>query len=313
MAGFHLQNPAVLAALLALPVLGRLWLAAARSAALAEEALTGSARSSGPNARRGVLRLAALGLVIVGLSGPTLLTHAGAAAAKPPVVFVLDVSASMMAGDVPPTRLAAAREAVGQTAGLLAGSPVGLVLAATDAVPACPLTKDQDALRLLLAAADETRLQQGTQLRPALETAAKVLGDRGGVGAIIIVSDGEDFGPPLREAIRAACDEGAIVHTITVGSQGGAPVSRLPVAGDPPAGAHTRARPDDMAAWAAAGGGCAWTIAPGERDLPEGAGEVLPPRLQLRSADRQGTSTGLGWLCYAAAAVLVAVDLLLRG
>jgi hypothetical protein len=312
MPAFHLQTPAALIALLALLPLAWLWIGAARRSAAAEEALTGAPARRGANACRGILRVAALGLLVFGLSGPYALTRAGTGRAEAPVVFVLDLSASMMADDVEPNRLAVGRDCVERIAGLLSGAPLGLVLAGIDPVVACPLTEDRGAFAALLAAADETRLQQGTRLAPAVMEAARMLGGRGGVGAILLVSDGEDEGPPPSAAIRAARARGAVLHSVTVGSEAGVPVTHLPVAGDAPSDVRTRARPHAMAAWAAEGGGQAWRAGPGVLRMPASAAEVLPPGVAAQSARWHGGAADLAWLCYAVAAVLLAADLLLR-
>jgi Ca-activated chloride channel family protein len=142
------------------------------------------------------------------------------------VLFALDVSRSMLARDVLPSRLARAREAVR----LVAGSPgigrVGMVLFAGDAFLQCPLTEDIGAFMMFLdsAGADSVR-RQGTDLGRALEEAEKVFKKkRMTTRMLVLLTDGEDHEGRAAGAARRLRDLGVAVHAIGIGTAAGAAV-----------------------------------------------------------------------------------------
>jgi len=158
------------------------------------------------------------------------------------VVLALDVSASMQAADVPPTRLGRAVEIAGELIDVLEGDRVGLLLFAGTGYPIAPPTHDHDALRFLLsgitptiASAHDpgTLVSVGISEAIALfdylqnEEGAEVEGDR----MIVILADGERGEPEgaLSEAIREARDRGIRILTIGIGTESGAQV-RMPAA-----------------------------------------------------------------------------------
>ena len=142
----HFQRPGALFALALLPVLAVLWRAACRRAKRAAEAAGGAAPSDGANAARGILRLAALAALITGLADPVIFAPGSVSSATPPVVFLLDVSASMAARDVAPDRLAAAKEAIRQACLLLPDARTALVATAGDAATRSSLRRRAAAL-----------------------------------------------------------------------------------------------------------------------------------------------------------------------
>jgi Ca-activated chloride channel family protein len=133
------------------------------------------------------------------------------------VVLVVDDSGSMGAGDVVPTRMAAARAAVGRFLdGLPAGARVGLVVFASRAVVAAPLTTD----RALVAGALRYTPPPGagTAIGDALARAVALHPH-----TIVLLSDGaQNRGllTPAHAAARAAAD-GIAVHTVALGTPGG--------------------------------------------------------------------------------------------
>lgn len=144
------------------------------------------------------------------------------------LVVVLDVSRSMEARDVRPSRLERARLEVGALLDRLKGDRVGVVVFAGEAFVQCPLTTDYDAARLFLRAVGPDAVpQQGTALANALLGAKELLeaeerGVRGKV--VLLVSDGEDHDGQVASAVSALADAGVRLHVLAVGTPDGAPI-----------------------------------------------------------------------------------------
>lgn len=137
------------------------------------------------------------------------------------ILVVLDVSRSMLANDVQPSRLAAARHAITELLPRLQGDRVGLIAFAGSAFQVCPLTSDYGTFSTVLAAtAPETIPMGGTNLAAALREAARafaVSGDRHKV--LVLLSDGEDHGSDAVAAARALRDVTVLV--LAVGTRQG--------------------------------------------------------------------------------------------
>ena len=110
------------------------------------------------------------------------------------VVLVVDLSLSMDATDVDPSRLERARREIRDLLEMVEGDRLGLVIYAGGAFPRMPLTADKDALKLLVNELDTASFQsQGSQLGEALREAAKLFGEvKSEAGrAVLVLSDGE--------------------------------------------------------------------------------------------------------------------------
>jgi Ca-activated chloride channel family protein len=235
---------------------GRLWLlaavallAAAGAGALARRraALRGAcgplaprvapeANLSRPTARLG-LSLSGLLLLAVALAQPQCGTRTELAKRYgADVVVVLDVSRSMEARDVRPSRLERARLEVGALLDRLAGDRVGIVVFAGEAFVQCPLTTDYEAARLFLRAVGPDAVpQQGTAVANALLGARQLLekaegGARGRV--VLLVSDGEDHDGQVHAAVSALAEAGIRVHVLAVGTPAGAPIPMVDARGE---------------------------------------------------------------------------------
>lgn len=230
-------NPGLLALLLLLPLALLLGVAAwrARRTALSRFAHGEVLRAllpPGVNRARGwqvALTTLAAGLLAVGAAGPRLgfdweqRRMEGVA-----IVLVLDVSRSMDAQDVSPSRLERARREIVDFVGLLRGDAVGLVVFAAGAYVRIPLTVDYDTL---LWAVDDTTTgtirAQGTALAGALDAATQMLSRAEGSGkAVVIVSDGEahDDDAEVDQAVARAGEAGIRLYGLGVGEPSGAPI-----------------------------------------------------------------------------------------
>jgi Ca-activated chloride channel family protein len=148
------------------------------------------------------------------------------------VMFLFDVSNSMMSEDVRPSRLQFAKNAINHFIELSNGDRMGLVAFAGSAALLSPMTSDQDAIKMYIESLSTDSVStQGTNFSKALKEAHEAF-SRGGLGeqegsrvtrAIVIVSDGEDNEPGANDEAEALAKEGIHIFSIAVGTeQGGA-------------------------------------------------------------------------------------------
>ncbi len=142
-------------------------------------------------------------------------------------LVLLDISKSMLAADVSPNRLEAARRAAAALADRVRGERIGLMAFAGGAEMRCPLTSDYDFFRLALAeASPDTAGRRGTQLAGAIRAAL----ERGfddlprESRRLVILTDGEDHGEPPDTAAREAEKAGVQLIVLAIGTEAGAAV-----------------------------------------------------------------------------------------
>jgi Ca-activated chloride channel family protein len=140
-------------------------------------------------------------------------------------VVALDVSNSMLAQDVGTSRLAAAKAIARRIIDAFPGR-VALVDFEQSAEVVSPLTNDSDAVAALLESIEAGEVgEPGTDFGAAIITAMRLIeSDPGAKADIILISDGEDQGSKVAEALRRAKQRGVTVSTILVGSGEGAAI-----------------------------------------------------------------------------------------
>lgn len=146
------------------------------------------------------IRSAYLGLCIIGLLGPSFgVSEIEAQASGKDVYFAFDVSRSMDAIDIEPTRLEKVKFELIKNLNTLKSDRVGIVVFSTNAYVHIPLTYDKDALKLFIQKLNSDLFaESGTDINSALKLiqtkyiASGVQNRKAKV--IIMVSDGEDFG-----------------------------------------------------------------------------------------------------------------------
>jgi Ca-activated chloride channel family protein len=174
------------------------------------------------------------------------------------VVIAVDVSQSMQAMDVEPTRIDALQYAMARYPDSVQKSvALGLVKFAASAELAVDLTRNREKFR---ASARSITLLQQTATGEAIFGALDALEGRAKQKAIVLVSDGAlNAGRPTSEAIAAAKKAGVPVHTIALGTDGGTVVVQDEVVPVPSA-------PDEMRNIARKTGGT-FAVAQSEREL----------------------------------------------
>ncbi len=140
------------------------------------------------------------------------------------VVIALDVSKSMLATDLQPSRLERAKQFIIRLMNEMPNDRIALVLFAGKAYMQMPLTTDHRAAQLFISAAGPDAVpQQGTVISEALKMSAKAFNntDRR-FKAVVLLSDGEDHDPAADKTSSDLAEEGMMINTIGIGSPEGA-------------------------------------------------------------------------------------------
>jgi Ca-activated chloride channel family protein len=167
------------------------------------------------------LTFSGLILLIFAASGPQIGTRVAPVERKGiDLVFALDVSESMNAQDVKPSRLEKAKFEISQMINQLKGDRVGLIVFAGSSHLYLPLTSDYEAAQLFLDAIDTKMIPtQGTDLSTALRTAISAFNEESEkYKVMVLVTDGEDHEGAAVELVSKAYKLGIIAHAVGVGT-----------------------------------------------------------------------------------------------
>lgn len=191
--------------------------------------LTGLIRNYSPRRRRYKTAFFFLALIILvfAMARPQFGTHMELVKrVGQDVMIVIDVSNSMLAEDMRPNRLERAKQEVRGLLDRLEGDRVGIVAFAGAAFIQCPLTLDYSAARLFLDIIDVDLIPQpGTNLPEAISVAADGFNVQERKHKVmIVITDGEDFGEGLDQAIEEAKLAGVRIYTIGIGRPDGEPI-----------------------------------------------------------------------------------------
>jgi Ca-activated chloride channel family protein len=142
------------------------------------------------------------------------------------VYILLDVSLSMQAQDIKPSRLEKAKHEISKLIHKLRGDRIGLIVFSGEAFVQFPLTTDYSAANLFLSAVDVSTVPQpGTAIGPAIRLAMNSFKkDEDTKKAIIIITDGENHQGDVVKIAEEAANEGISIFTIGLGSATGAPI-----------------------------------------------------------------------------------------
>jgi Ca-activated chloride channel homolog len=167
-----------------------------------------------------VLRELALVTGLIALAGPRFGTQSEVVVPRGSDLYVLiDVSRSMLAEDVPPSRLGRAKSDVAALVNRLDGERVGLIAFAGQAVVKCPLTVDYDAFRRSLDELDPSSAPRGgTAIGDAIRKALEVFQPRADRDhAILLITDGDDQQSYPLEAAAIAAERHVTIFTVGLG------------------------------------------------------------------------------------------------
>lgn len=146
------------------------------------------------------------------------------------IIFAVDVSESMMAEDVKPSRLAQAKAELSRLVDLMPGNKVGIVAFAGSAALLSPLTNDPGAIKMYLESLEPSSVSsQGTNFTEALKISKEAF-ERGGVSTdetvkvtrvILIASDGEDHEQGALDEAKKMAGEGVRIFSLAYGTEKG--------------------------------------------------------------------------------------------
>ncbi|MBC5839445.1 vWA domain-containing protein [Flavobacterium muglaense] len=139
------------------------------------------------------------------------------------IVFAMDVSKSMLAEDIAPSRLEKSKQLVSQIINQLGNDRIGIVAYAGSAFPVLPITSDYSVAKMFLQSMNtEMVSSQGTSLDEAIQLSATYFDDKSKTSKLLIlISDGEDHSEGAKAAAEEANKQGMRIITIGVGTEKG--------------------------------------------------------------------------------------------
>ncbi|MCB9309926.1 MAG: VWA domain-containing protein [Lewinellaceae bacterium] len=139
------------------------------------------------------------------------------------IYLAIDLSNSMNAADISPSRLEKAKRIAESIVQQRHGDRIGLILFAESAFLQMPLTNDYATAEMFIRSAKTDLItSQGTSISNAIEVAIRSHRSEDATQkALIIISDGEDHEEGIDDAVKNAVKEGWLISTIAVGTQEG--------------------------------------------------------------------------------------------
>ena len=140
--------------------------------------------------------------------------------------IAVDVSNSMNAEDIVPSRMERSKQAINKLISEMRGDRLGIIVFADKAYVQLPITTDYSAARMFLSTVNTSLVaSQGTAIAEAINLALKSFPDEAHSRAIIIISDGEDHeNDAALKASQEAAKQGVHIYTIGMGLAEGAPI-----------------------------------------------------------------------------------------
>lgn len=142
------------------------------------------------------------------------------------LMIALDVSKSMLAQDIKPSRLERAKQVISTIIDKSPDDKIGLVIFAGRAYLQMPLTVDHEAAKMYLASASPDDVPtQGTVISDALKMCYAAFNpNEKTFKSVLLISDGEDHDNDAIKQSRDMAKEGIMINTIGIGSPQGAPI-----------------------------------------------------------------------------------------
>jgi len=144
------------------------------------------------------------------------------------VIFAIDVSKSMNAEDITPSRMLKAKQIVSNVIDGMSNDRIGLIVFAGNAYLQMPVTVDYSGARMYLKTINTDMVpRQGTAISEAIDLAIKSFdAESQGFKTLVVLSDGESHDGDAEAMAERAREEGVVIHTIGVGTEQAA---RIPI------------------------------------------------------------------------------------
>jgi Ca-activated chloride channel homolog len=175
------------------------------------------------------LLIAAL-FFIIALAGPKIGTEVREIQRRGVNMMVaLDLSRSMNAEDINPSRLSKAKFELNRLINRLQGDRIGLLVFTDEAFVHVPFTTDYSAFRVLMDIANTDQMpSSGTNFSAAMERAIESFQSierrDNAANVLLFVGDGENHGPDYRTAMQQLIDLGVSIFTVGIGTPEGGPI-----------------------------------------------------------------------------------------
>ncbi len=174
-----------------------------------------------------VLNLTGIALIIIACANPQIGTRLEEVKREGvDIIIALDVSNSMNAEDIRPSRLERSKQAISRLIDKLDNDRIGMIVFAGQAYVQLPITTDFSAAKLFLSTIETDMIPtQGTCIGCAIQMAQEsYVGTDNKHKALVIITDGENHEDDAVEAAKKANEAGIIIHTIGMGTTEGAPI-----------------------------------------------------------------------------------------
>lgn len=179
-----------------------------------------------------LLRTLAISLIIIALLGPSFGSTTKEVKSEGKDIFIaVDLSQSMNAFDIQPTRLEKVKYELKKVVEAFSSDRIGLIIFSSEAFVQCPLTYDQSALNLFISTLNTSLVPNagtdfGTPLNMALEklSAAESPASQQKAEIVLLISDGEDFGDDTQEAAKKIVKSGIQLFALGVGTETGSKI-----------------------------------------------------------------------------------------
>ncbi len=142
------------------------------------------------------------------------------------IMIAIDISNSMLAEDVQPSRLGRAKQMLAQLLGKMGNNRVGLVVFAGDAFVQMPITADYAAANMFLASISPDLIElQGTAIGAAIERSVAAFDEKSKAGkAIILITDAENHEDDAIAQATQAAKMGIKLIVVGIGKTEGSPI-----------------------------------------------------------------------------------------
>ena len=147
------------------------------------------------------------------------------------IMILVDLSESMNADDIKPTRLEKVKFEMKKIIGQFSSDRIGIIMFSSEAYVQCPLTYDKNALNLFIETLNTSLVpNSGTDFGPALELSLSKLEDETSNNkeinskVIILISDGEDFGEDTESSLEQIKSSSIKLFSVGIGSAQGSKI-----------------------------------------------------------------------------------------
>jgi Ca-activated chloride channel family protein len=139
------------------------------------------------------------------------------------IIFAIDISKSMLAEDVAPSRLEKSKQLVSQIINSLGNDRIGIIAYSGSAFPVLPITTDYSVAKMFLQSMNPGMISaQGTSIDQAINLATTFVDKKDKTNKLlIIITDGEDHSDSAADAAEEAKKVGLKIMTIGVGTENG--------------------------------------------------------------------------------------------